>query len=713
MTPAQQAPQQKPPEPLPKLREELQIIAPRNSVAKRIWRIYDPVQHRYVEIDETTFKILSLWHDAKDGGALLRALKERYDLVIAPEEIGRLVEFAYVNHLTSQPPRGDWKSLARQSAKSRESIGQWLLHNYLFFKIPLFRPQGFLIATLPLVEPFFHKWFLVFSGLLGLIGLYLVSRQWDQFVHTFQHFFTLEGAAIFAVALFAVKGLHELGHAYTAARLGCQVPAIGLAFMMMTPMLYTDVTDAWRLRSRRQRMMIDIAGVAVELIVACFATFLWAFMPPGMGRSLAFVLATSSLLMSLVVNLSPFMRFDGYFILSDIVSIPNLQPRAFAVARWRLREMLFGLKAPCPENMSAGAIWAMVVYSWGTWIYRLGLYFGIAVVVYHYFFKLLGLGLFLVEVGFFIIRPLYMEVREWMKISPEIAKSRRFPVSAGLAALVVLLATIPWSTQVSIPVVVEPGELAHVFPKRSARVATVHAVQGDTVAAGKLLITLSSDELEHDIQVTNLNIQMLRARLARLTADDKDRENRLVSMGELASHSAKLRGLTKEKQELEIRSPIAGRIAELNPGLQAGRPVNAKELIALVSSETNYVGRGYIGESEIWRLSAGATGKIIPESIARPAYATKVSEISPNGAQTVDIADLASIYGGKIAVQPDAQHKLIPADAQYAVTLAVDGMKDKSDVRFRGVALIDGESESFAASLWRQVIKVLIRETGA
>ena len=644
---------------------------------------------------------------------MIRALQDKHDLVIAPKEIVRLTDFAHANYLTSLPPRGDWKSLARQSAKSRESFGQWLLHNYLFFKVPLFRPQRFLNATLPLVEPLFHKWFLAVSGILGLIGFYLVSRQWDQFVHTFQHFFTLEGAAIFAAALFAVKGLHELGHAYAATRLGCQVPAIGLAFMMMTPMLYTDVTDAWRLRYRRQRMMIDFAGVAVELIIACFATFLWAFLPPGMGRSLAFVLATSSLLMSLVVNLSPFMRFDGYFILSDIVGIPNLQPRAFAVARWRLREILFGLGAPCPENMSSSTLWAMVAYSWGTWIYRLGLYFGIAVVVYHYCFKLLGIGLFAVEIGFFILRPLYMEVMEWMKMAPEIAKSRRLPVSAAVFAVLALLAIVPWSTRVTIPVVIEPKELARIFPKRNARVVTVDAAQGEKVEAGKVIVTLSSDELEHDILLTNLNIQMLHARLARLTADDKDRENRVVSIVELASHTEKLRGLTKEKLELEVRSPIAGRIVELNAGLQPGRTVNAKEMIALVSGEANFVGRGYIAESEIWRLVTGASGKIIPESITRNSYSARLSEISPSGAQSVDIPDLASIYGGKIAVQPDAQHKLIPVDAQYAVMLAIDGIDSQNDVRFRGVALIDGASESFAASLWRQVMRVLIREGGA
>ena len=252
-----------------------------------------------------------------------------------------------------------------------------------------------------------------------------------------------------------------------------------------------------------------------------------------------------------------------------------------------------------------------------------------------------------------------------------------------------------------------------VFPKRSAKVVAVHVTQGDTVEAGKPLVSLASGELEHDINVVNLNIQMVRARLARLTADDTDRENRVVSIGELAAFTEKLQGLTQEREELQIRAPITGRIVELNPALEPGRTVNSKELIALVSGETSFVARGFIGESEIWRLGPGAAGKVIPESIARATYNVAVREISPSGAPSLDIPDLASTYGGKIAVQPDVQHRLVPVDAQYAVTFAVENSGVRPEVRFRGVAHIKGAAESFAAGLWRQTIKVLIREGGA
>lgn len=706
--------EQSKPAPLPRLREDLQIIPGRvKRAGGQSWRVYDPIQHRFIEIDETTFKILSLWQTSTDVAALTHALQSKFDLTVDGGEIARLAEFVYANHLAAAPPGGDWKAIARQVQRSRESGWQWLLHNYLFFKIPIFRPQSFLAATLPVVEPFFSRGVQIMFAVMGIAGLYLVSRQWDQFINTFQHFFTLQGAAIFACALFAVKALHELGHAYMAVRLGCQVPAMGVAFMVMTPMLYTDVTDAWRLKSRRQRMAIDIAGVAVELMIASSALFAWTFLEPGSLRSLAFVLATSSIVTSLAINLSPFMRFDGYFILSDLVAMPNLQPRAFAVARWHLREVLFGLHQPCPENVSKAAIAALTVYSWATWVYRLILYFGIALVVYHCFFKLLGIFLFFVEVGFFILLPFYREFSEWRNMKTKIFKSRRWPLGAAGLASLLLAAVIPWSTRVSIPVVVEPGELARVFASSSGIIQSVEVKQGDWVEAGKVLATLKSPVLDRDLRRTELSLQKTRAQLARLTADDADRENRVVLLGELATATQKLKGLQTQQSELQVRAPLTGRLVELNPSIRPGRPWNARELLAAISSEKAYIARGYIGEHDIWRISKGNTGRIVPDSIARGLPRIAVEEISPTGASVIDVPELTSVYGGKVAVQPDAQRRLVPTEAQFFVKLALLDSPEKLDVRYRGVAQLDGEAESFAASLFRQVYRVLLREAGA
>jgi putative peptide zinc metalloprotease protein len=700
--------------PLPALREELKLIAGKKDASgEPTWRIYDPLQHRFIEVDAVTVAMLSLWHSAANAEELRRELETSKGMEVSTESIDGLIRFAHANFLTSEAVRGDWKSLAEQARRSQKSLGSWLLHNYLFFRVPLAKPQRFLTETLPFMELFFSRWFHVVTAVLGITGLYLVSRQWDRFVNTFQHFFTFEGAILFACTLFFVKALHELGHAYTAVRLGCRVPAIGVAFMLMTPMLYTDVTDAWRLPSRRQRIKIDAAGVAVELMIACIATFLWSFLPEGKAKSIAFLLSTSSLLMSLAINLSPFMRFDGYFIASDLVGIPNLQPRSFAVASWKLREILFSMKAPCPEDLPRSTLMGMTLYAWATWIYRFGLYLGIATVVYLHFFKALGIILFAVEVAVFIVGPFVSEFKEWYKMRNQIAVSRRWLFPAGFALAGAIAAIVPWSTRIDIPVIVEPSRLARTYAAKPATIIAVHAEQGQTVAAGALLVSLSSDQLQHDVQIVETEIARLKAQLARLTADDADRENSGVIARELASQQIKLQGLHKEEAELEIRAPFAGKVLELNPGLHAGRSISQKEMIALIGSEAEFIARGYVSEADLNRLRTGESGRLVPEQFQRTAYDVTIRDVAIKGAQSIDIPDLASVNGGRIAVEPDQQHRLEPVSAVYAITLAVGNNGNIPDQRFRGIAQVHGEAESFALRVWRQVAKVLIRESGA
>ena len=155
---------------------------------------------------------------------------------------------------------------------------------------------------------------------MGIAGIYLVSRQWHQFSDNLQSLWTLEGAVAFAICLAVAKVMHEFGHAFAAVRFGCRVSAMGVAFMIMAPVLYTDVSDTWRLTAR-QRIVVDAAGVAVDFGVACVALFLWAFFPEGVLKSVCFVMATTGLVLSLGINLNPLMRFDGYHLLSDLLGI--------------------------------------------------------------------------------------------------------------------------------------------------------------------------------------------------------------------------------------------------------------------------------------------------------------------------------------------------------------------------------------------------------
>ena len=121
-------------------------------------------------------------------------------------------------------------------------------------RIPLLRPDRFLTATYPYVKWLYSRGVAMTIAAIGLLGLYLVARQWDVFVGTFVDMFTIAGTVWFALTLSCLKAIHEFGHAYTAKRFGLRVPTVGVALLVMVPVLYTDVNKSWKLTGRRQRV---------------------------------------------------------------------------------------------------------------------------------------------------------------------------------------------------------------------------------------------------------------------------------------------------------------------------------------------------------------------------------------------------------------------------------------------------------------------------
>ncbi len=153
--------------------------------------------------------------------------------------------------------------------------------------------------------------------------------------------------------------------------------------------------------------------MAAELMLAAFALNLWLLLPPGQIQGAVFALAAVTWIATLAVNLNPFMRFDGYYLLSDALEVENLQDRSFDLARWQLRKTLFGLRESCPEGLPDRLRNFLIFYAWGTWIYRLILFIGIAVLVYYMVFKALGIFLMAAEIIFFILLPIWREFRRW------------------------------------------------------------------------------------------------------------------------------------------------------------------------------------------------------------------------------------------------------------------------------------------------------------
>ena len=700
--------------PLPALRQDLRLIEGgaegQHAGRPTQWRIHDPVAQRFFTIDKGAVDMLAQW-DKGTVGRMRAAVENATAHALDDEEIVALLNFLQRNELIEAVPQQTYARVRSRTQALKQSLADHMLHGYLFFKVPLARPDAFLRRTLPWVAPLFRPGFWLAVAALGLLGLFLVSREWDQFLATFPDMFSVGGVVTYGLSLAIVKTLHELGHGYTAVRMGSRVTTMGVAFVVMTPILYTDTTDAWRLPHRRQRVLIDAAGMAVEVLVAVLATLAWVFLPDGGFRHATFALATAGWVMSLAVNLNPLMRFDGYYLFSDLTGYPNLQERAFAMGRWWLREQLFGYGDEEPEPVHGRQKLFLVAFSYAVWVYRFFLFLGIALLVYHYFFKLLGIFLFAVEIGWFIVLPIWREVRVWLERRGQAGRRLRFTSLALLLLAAVLLVPLPYT--VRIPAMLSAANQAPAFAPQPARIESIRVRQGDRVRAGQLLMQLSVPQIEQELQSARDKSFLLQKRLDRRSADERDLSQSLVLSSQLGLEGDRISGLERERARLSVRAPIDGVIVDLAPELKAGRWVDDKTQLALVARQGDLEVRGYVDAEDLRRIQAGATGEFKDELHLQSPRQIEITRIGASAAEELDNWVLASNHGGPVAARP-LKGRAMPEHAVFEVSASAASLGTGPLVtEVRGEMQVPGAPQSLAMRALRRILHVLVREAGA
>jgi putative peptide zinc metalloprotease protein len=698
---------------LPPLREDLRFIeGASGSDGSPTWIIADPVRGKYFQIGWAAYQMLSRWNGVS-AEALLSQIHAETTCRSTREDLDTLLRFLYGNHLMRDPPQGGYRAYAAHAEAARPFWLLWVVHHYLFFQIPLIQPDRFLRATLPYVEWMFSRSVACIIALIGLTGLYLVSRQWDTFTTTILHFFTLRGLGLYVLCLAVVKVFHELGHVYTAARYGCRIPAMGIAMVVMVPMLYSDTSDAWRLVSRRQRAAIGAAGMIVEISLAALAIFMWNFLDDGVVRSLVFIIATTSLLVGIGINLSPLMRFDGYYVLSDLLGIPNLHDRACAFGQWQLRRLLFGLDAPMPEQVSVARRRFLVWFAWVVWAYRFMLFLGIAFVVYAYFFKLLGIILFALEIGWFILLPVARELNVWWGLRGVIGEHNRAWVSVGGLVFLTAALFVPWSDRLSFPAVLESTPHATIYAPAPGRIVELAVNEGQRVGVGDKLVVLESPVLEKDMALTRKRIEVEQLKGRRQFIDQQELAKHQVTLEMLKAHLSQLEGLQQQQQNLSLMSPIMGIVTDRTEALHVGRWINKELPLAYVIDPAGEELHALAPETDVGYLRAGQSARFIPEAPDRPSLKAKVVEIRDIDESSFTVPYLASLYGGDVPVREDAARKLRPDASVYRITLRLVELSPQWNQAVRGTVLVEGPRISFAQRLWEQSARIFIRESGA
>lgn len=694
------------------LREDLTLHrGPTDGNGAPTWTLHDPARNQYFSLDWIAFEVVSRLH-LKDPDLISQSINNETTLHIDAQDVEVVMEFLEKNELIQRHDGEGSKWLYARDQASKHGIWQRLIHGYLFFRVPLFRPDNVLEQVVPKLGFIFSRSFFQLTILALLMGLWGVFRQWTVFSATLVDTFSWDGLAGYALALVAIKVFHELGHAIVAKKFKCRVPTMGIAFLVMMPMAYTDVTESWKLSSHRQRLYIAGSGIATEVVVAAWALMAWAFLPDGNLRGVAFFLATTSLTATLVINASPFMRFDGYFILCDLVGMPNLHARSFAMARWWLREVLFKLHDPAPEDLERNKSRLMILFAFTIWIYRLVVFTGIALLVYHFFFKALGIVLFGVEIWYFLTKPILAEIAIWFKRKEEIQANLKHKPGYYLFWLIIIILVAPYDFTVNSQGMLKPEKSFNVIATVPAQIQSLPPAIGTKLTTGQALMAMSSHDLDHKLEMTQLKIATLEKQVGSAGFSTESLQQQSVLREQLSSAQEELKGILAQRLSLNPHAPFNGEIVEVQPDLHVSDWVPKGFKLAIFANMKDWIVDTYVEESDLSRIELGYPGRFIAETPGLGAVKLEVISIDQDASRTLSEAPLAASAGGHILVRQQ-NNTLIPERSVFRVRLRVTTDASKIGTGYlRGSVVIYGWPSSIIGNFLRSGVGTLIRELG-
>ncbi|MEX2186292.1 MAG: hemolysin D [Pirellulales bacterium] len=699
------------------------------------WVVKEPVGLNYFRFQEEEFAILNML----DGESSLDDVKDQFEKEFPPQKITveELQQFIGMLHrsglvITGAPGQGVQLKKRRDERKRKEFLGKFT--NVLAIRFKGVDPERLLNWMEPKVRFCFSKFGIFVWFATCLSALLLVAAQFDIFqskLPSFHQFFGPQNWFWIGLTLMLTKICHEFGHGLSCKHFGGECHELGVMILVLTPCLYCNVSDSWMLPSKWRRAMIGAAGMYVELFIASVCTFIWWNTTPGLLNNLALSTMFVCSVSTVVFNANPLLRYDGYYILADIVEIPNLRQKSTKILSTWLGKICLGLEEPEDPFLPKRNKIFFIAYTIAAVCYRWFILFSILFFLYHifkpYHLEIVGYAIGMMSLVGLVGVPAW-KVGKFFYIPGRIdrvKKPRFYATLAVVAGVVGLLLYLPLPHRVMGTVDVRPFEGRPVVAEYGGELAKIIKWPGERVAKGEAIAVLRNKELElqleesifeRDLAISQLDD--LRFRAATDPEADRDIPRAANKLRDAEKVVAEHR---QELQALTLRAPVAGVVlpppslpgrARVDGGLPSmsgtifdkhneNAMVQAKYEVCQVGEPDLWEAVIFIDQTDIEFVAPEQKAKIRLEEFPLTDVDTQIREVDTDPLKAVP-RRLSSKTGGSIATETTELGLEKPQSTTYQAVsqrLATD-FAPHLRVGLKGEAKITVVSQTAAQRFW-------------
>lgn len=634
----------------------------------------DPFNNRFFRLRPAAYDFIAHLHPSKTVQQVWdETMRRNPDDAPGQEDVIQLLAQLYhANLLHYNLPADSAKLFERYRVQRSREIRSKLL-SIMFARFPLLDPDAFLRMMMPLLRPFLG----VFGAVIWLAVVISAGKvaidNFDLIRQQSQGVLAPGNLALLYLGLVIIKTLHEFGHAFVCRHFGGEVHEMGVMLLVFTPIPYMDATSAWAFRSRWQRIYVGAAGMLVEVFVAACATFVWANTDAGTAHSLAYNIMFVASVSTVLFNGNPLLRYDGYYMLSDLLDIPNLHTQCQMQLTHLVERYAFGcIRSTSPANTRVEAT-LLTVFGISSAIYRIVVFTGIVIFVADKFL-LIGLLMAVFCVFSWGVVPIFRLVR-YLATSPRLdrTRGRAVWVTCGAAVTVVIvLAAIPFPNRFRAPGVLQTEEHPYVVNATEGYVEEIYARTGSHVTTGQKLVRLRDVKLELEMAMAlaereEADLLLLRS-LNRDAIDAKAIEGRIHAVDE------RIRHLQSRQESLVVVANQEGLYTAPRVDQLLGMWLPRGTVIGQILNRDAYRFAAIVAQKEASRLFDKDIRKAEIRLKGQGDIPLRVTELKfiPGEQETLPSAAVGWGAGGEIKTDAKDTSGLKAAEAFFVVQAAVE-----------------------------------------